>query len=1097
MSTAEEDSYTYIKRILILAAASAFLTSITLASFSNSGISPVVTPQSGLALAALLIGGMRYWPGIVIGALSGNLLAHNDIAEAALMATGNTLEALAGYWLLTRIKPIDISLTHPRDWQRLAISAALISGIGAIFSTLFLFAGSSSQPLIDSLLHYWRGDVLGIILVTPLILVWRRMPQGWLDDGKAIETVAFIGLSVIAGQIIFLGWLHEIFAIYAKGFLMFGFVVWGALRFGRHGVLVVTTFSALQALTGALQHTGYFGGDIAGAHLFNFWLYMLTQAFVGMMLSLVMHARKESEVELYLNEARLRRAELASKSGNWEFHLDTQTIIGSEGAAKLYGLEKNKFDLSYIKNIALPEYRAALDKALKALIDNNQPYDVEFKIKKVDTGEIRDIHSVAEFDRTKKILFGVIQDITQRKQTEELVRQNETNYRVLMEQAADAIFVADHQGSRYLEVNGAACELLGYTREELLGIGLKDIICPDDLAATPVRFHQMWAGETINTERRFRRKDGNCIQVELRARMLPDGRLQSVVRDVTERKRAEEELRIAAATFDSHEAILITDSHSNILRVNQAFTNITGYRPEEVLGRNPRIMSSGRHDRSFYIDMWQRLMHEGHWGGEIWDRRKNGHVYPKWMTITAIKNEQHEITKYVAIFSDITARKQAEEEIRMLAFYDALTKLPNRRLFLDRFSAALNASTRRDDYGATLFIDLDRFKTLNDTLGHECGDLLLKEVGIRIKSCVREMDTVARFGGDEFVVLIESISQNREDATRKVAVIAEKIREALVLPYLLKEHEHHSSPSIGISLFHGNEDSVDQLLEHADMAMYQAKQSGRNAVRFFDPIMQQNVAVHDALENDLHHAISLGQLQLHYQIQVDHQNRPLGAEVLLRWNHPDRGIVMPGAFIPVAEESSLIIDIGNWVIDATCRQLAEWGRNEKTRDLTLTINISAKQFSQSDFVNQIAETLRKYGTNPAMLKMELSEKMVLTDIDSTVEKINALRGMGVRLSMDNFGTVYSSLSYLKQLSSDQLKIHQDFVQGITKNGNDAQLVQTIIDLAKSLDMTVFAEGVETEEQRNFLQNRDCASFQGYLFSKPVPLAEFEKLLGNM
>lgn len=359
------------------------------------------------------------------------------------------------------------------------------------------------------------------------------------------------------------------------------------------------------------------------------------------------------------------------------------------------------------------------------------------------------------------------------------------------------------------------------------------------------------------------------------------------------------------------------------------------------------------------------------------------------------------------------------------------------------------------------------------------------------------MDTVARFGGDEFVVLIESISQDRDDATRKVAVIAEKIREALVLPYLLKEHEHHSSPSIGISLFHGNEDSVDQLLEHADMAMYQAKQSGRNAVRFFDPIMQQNVAVHDALENDLHHAISLGQLQLHYQIQVDPQNRPLGAEVLLRWNHPDRGIVMPGAFIPVAEESSLIIDIGNWVIDAACRQLAEWGRNEKTRHLTLTINISAKQFSQSDFVSQIAETLRKYGTNPAMLKMELSEKMVLTDIDSTVEKINALRSMGVRLSMDNFGTVYSSLSYLKQLSSDQLKIHQDFVQGITKNGNDAQLVQTIIDLAKSLDMTVFAEGVETEEQRNFLQNRDCASYQGYLFSKPVPLAEFEKLLGNM
>ena len=319
--------------------------------------------------------------------------------------------------------------------------------------------------------------------------------------------------------------------------------------------------------------------------------------------------------------------------------------------------------------------------------------------------------------------------------------------------------------------------------------------------------------------------------------------LISVFTDITERKKAEEALRVAAVAFETHDAILITDANANIIRVNQAFTDITGYSQEEVLGKNPRIMSSGRQDKTFYIEMWQQLLHTGSWAGEIWDKRKNGQIYPKWLTITAVKNERQETTHYVAIFSDITARKQAEEEIRNLAFYDALTRLPNRRLFMDRFRAALTISTRRNDYGAVLFIDLDRFKTLNDTLGHDYGDLLLIEVAARIKSCVREMDTVARLGGDEFVVLIEGISEDQDEASRKVGLIAEKIRETLAHPYQLKSHEHHSSPSIGISLYRGNENPVDELLQQADMAMYQAKNSGRNAVRFFDPVMQQNVAI--------------------------------------------------------------------------------------------------------------------------------------------------------------------------------------------------------------------------------------------------------------
>ncbi len=334
-----------------------------------------------------------------------------------------------------------------------------------------------------------------------------------------------------------------------------------------------------------------------------------------------------------------------------------------------------------------------------------------------------------------------------------------------------------------------------------------------------------------------------------------------VMRDIAKRKRieatlrdSEEASRIAATAFETHDAIAITDANANIIRVNRAFSDITGYSAEEVLGKNPSIMKSDRHDKSFYSEMWQQLLHTGAWAGEVWNRRKNGEVYPKSLTITAVKNQRHETTHYVAIFSDITERKQSEEEIHNLAFYDALTKLPNRRLFVERFQVALTASARRNDYGAVLFIDLDRFKSLNDTLGHDYGDLLLMEVGMRIKSSIRETDTVARFGGDEFVVLLEAVSDNAHDATRKIALLAEKVRKALTRPYMLKKHMHHSSPSIGISLYHGNAESLETLLEHADMAMYQAKRSGRNAVRLFDPLMLQNLSAHDALDNDLHHA---------------------------------------------------------------------------------------------------------------------------------------------------------------------------------------------------------------------------------------------------
>ncbi|ADE11419.1 bifunctional diguanylate cyclase/phosphodiesterase [Sideroxydans lithotrophicus] len=565
---------------------------------------------------------------------------------------------------------------------------------------------------------------------------------------------------------------------------------------------------------------------------------------------------------------------------------------------------------------------------------------------------------------------------------------------------------------------------------------------------------------------------------------------------IEDRKQAENQLRIAATAFETHEAIMITDAHANIIRVNQAFQNITGYSPEDVIGKNPRVLSSGRQGSEFYAAMWKRLLGSGSWTGEIWDKRKNGEVYPKWLTITAVKDNEGVTTEYVAIFSDITLRKHAEEEIYTLAFYDSLTKLPNRRHLLDRINQARSISARSNHYGALLFLDMDRFKILNDTLGHDYGDLFLVEVSRRMRNCVRDMDTVARIGGDEFVVLIEEIGTDNEEVSTKVALIAEKIRAALTEPYLLKDKEHHSSPSIGVCLYLGNEESVDTLLRHADLAMYQAKESGRNGVRFFDPAMQLAVETRAALEADMRHAVTGKQLRLYYQIQLTSDHRPLGAEALIRWMHPVRGLVSPAQFIPIAEESSLILEIGHWVLETACKQLVLWSKHERTRNLILAINVSAQQFNKHDFVDTVSTLLHLHQLNPNRLKLELTESVVLSDVADVVSKMHALKALGVKLALDDFGTGYSSLSYLKQLPLDQIKIDRSFVSDVTTDPSDAVMVQTIINLAHNFRMNVIAEGVETEDQLNFLKQNGCMAYQGFLFGKPMPIDEFEALLGQ-
>lgn len=448
----------------------------------------------------------------------------------------------------------------------------------------------------------------------------------------------------------------------------------------------------------------------------------------------------------------------------------------------------------------------------------------------------------------------------------------------------------------------------------------------------------------------------------------------------------------------------------------------------------------------------------------------------------------------IGTVQDISRQKKAEADIHSLAFYDTLTKLPNRRLLLERLQQAMAIGVRNRQYGALILLNIDHFKTLNDTRGHAIGDILLVEVARRLQRSMREGDTVARAGGDEFVVVIESLNHALSKAAVQAELVAEKIQAELSQPYVLNDLEYHATISIGIHMFRGRQESLDDLFKHTDIALYQAKVAGRNTIQFFDPAMQDALQARVALETDLRHALLQRQLELYFQVQVDDGYRIIGAEALLRWKHPVHGMVSPAQFIPLAEETGLIIPIGNWVLETACAQLKEWEHSSLARDLILSINVSARQFRQPDFVEKVQTVLAQTDADPTLLKIELTESLVLDNVADTIDKMQALKKAGIKFAMDDFGTGQSSLMYLKRLPLDQLKIDQSFVRDIATDSSDAIIVQTIIGMAKNLGLEIIAEGVETEAQRDFLQSNGCRAYQGFLFSKPVPLLEFERLL---
>jgi diguanylate cyclase (GGDEF)-like protein/PAS domain S-box-containing protein len=566
-----------------------------------------------------------------------------------------------------------------------------------------------------------------------------------------------------------------------------------------------------------------------------------------------------------------------------------------------------------------------------------------------------------------------------------------------------------------------------------------------------------------------------------------------LARDITSRKQNEEATRIAATAFESLQGMMITDANQVIQRVNQAFTRITGFTIEEASGQTPRFLRSGRHDEAFYQSMWTSIDRTGAWQGEVWNRRKNGEVYPEWLTIATVRDDADSVTHYVGAFDDATARKAAADEIQNLAFSDPLTGLPNRRHLIDRLQQALASSRRHQRHGALILVDLDNFKTLNDSTSHAYGDKLLQQVAKQLSACVREGDTVSRIGGDDFVVLLEHLGQNAQDAAAQAEVVGGKVLKTLNQAYQFEGVEHHSSASVGITLFDLTQPTgVDESLKQAELAMYQAKVAGGNGMQFFDPHMQAVVSARVSLEAGLREAVLKNQFELHYQAQVTYDQQIVGVEALVRWMNPQRGMVSPAEFIPLAEETGLILPIGAWVMETACQQLMRWEGHPGREHLTIAVNVSARQFYQTDFVDQVSAIVERTGVNPQRLKLELTESLLVSNIETVIEKMIVLKAKGIGFSLDDFGTGYSSLAYLKRMPLDQLKIDQGFVSDILVDSNDAAIAKMVIALAESMGLAVIAEGVETKAQREALSLLGCNAYQGYLYSRPLPIDKFEE-----
>jgi len=694
-----------------------------------------------------------------------------------------------------------------------------------------------------------------------------------------------------------------------------------------------------------------------------------------------------------------------------------------------------------------------------------------------------------DLDSTPAVVV-VVRDITPLKEAQQQLQLSEEKFAKAFHSSPDGLLISRQSDGLLVEINDGFSRITGYHSSLSLDRTTLDLGIWVDLNERQQLLEQLARdGFVKDFTSHIRRRDGQIRLCEISSRPLPIGGedcMLTIARDITERHQMQEKLQLAATVFESTaEGVLITDTRQRINAVNRAFSEITGYSEGEALGETPRLLASGLHDSAFYAAMWYQLTAEGHWQGEISNRRKNGEIYPSWLTISAVRNRDRFITHFVAVFADISSLKQAQARLDYQAHHDPLTGLPNRTLFESRLHTALTHSKAANSLGAVLFLDLDRFKHINDSLGHPVGDLLLKGIAQRLKDNLRDIDTVARLGGDEFIILLPGLHTDSD-----AEAIATKLLNSFSAPFQAGEHEFFISTSIGTALFPSDGADVATLIKNADAAMYRSKAKGRNRVESYTRDLTAQASERIALEHELRRAIERNELTLSYQPKISLlTQRLVGAEALIRWTHPTFGEVPPERFIPLAEENGMILQIGEWVLEQACEQLHQWNQAYDVFG-PLSVNLAGAQLRQPNLVTRIENLLHQYALQPGCLQLEITENFIMSQTEEALSVLHRLKKLGVQLAIDDFGTGYSSLSYLKRLPLDILKIDQSFVRGLPDDPHDAAIVRAIIALGRSMQLTVIAEGVENLEQQQFLTDEGCEQIQGYIVSLPLRPDEF-------
>jgi len=1010
-----------------------------LLAFEHVNISPV-WPPTGISVALILIYGVRVWPVIFIGAFIINVDVIDNFLLSMIIAIGNTLEAIVTGCITLKYasqKPFS------KIFQTVVFIISLILGtlISASIGVLSLF--NFDVIVTDRFLilweTWWVGDLIGGIVITPLILTWRHLPNKLLSKTKWLEVVLLLSATIFVLSYIFGIWQQSIILEEITIFFLLPLICWAALRFHHYGATLIVFIITIVSVVCTINGAGPFVLNTPNESLLVLQTYIGTVMFTSLLIMATQEERKRAYYKLRLNEKNLeatvlkRTRELNKLNKLLEAEISHQRHITDSLKSLLYYIDLSSKDDFYIRCTEALSMCFKAKYSLIGIFENEEKKSIKtlgFWANGVQannfTYELKDTPCADVLDSKMEFISSNAAKIY-------------SNDLVLSEMGIESYF-----GAPLIDTSGEAIGILVVmdTQPSYIDSALKALM---GLFSKRVSF-------------------------ELQTRV------------------STEELELAASVFnESLEAIFICDVNNHVIRVNPEFTKVTGYSFAEVKGKDPRFWKSGQHSKDFYVSLWEGLTSKGFWQGELINKRKNGEYFVSRQIIKAVKDDNDKILQFIGMFSDITEKKQIEEQIYQLAHHDLVTQLPNRVSFHRLANDAIKNAEKNSHQIAIMFIDLDNFKLINDTSGHPVGDELLVQVANRLNALLLPQHVISRFGGDEFTVLLNDI-----EVFEKVGIIAKSILEILREPFVLSSCELTISASIGISIYPENGVDVSTLLSCSDNAMYRAKSNGRDSFEFYTEQMKLDAQERMLLERELRLALKDHQFILHYQPQIDiNTNKIIGVEALIRWQHPSIGLIPPDKFIPIAESTGLIVQIGDWVIKEACKQLRLW-KNNGVDHLTMAINLSARQLFQSDLFKTIEQVILKEQVDASKLEFEITESMMMMNIEEIIATLHKLRSLGVQLSIDDFGTGYSSLSYLKRFPLNKLKIDKSFVDGLPDDADDLAIVQSIIAIAHTLKLTVIAEGVENLAQLNLLKEYKCNEFQGYLYSCPLPANDLKQ-----